>query len=298
MNFLKRKQRQKAPMIPFSEFSAGREKRMKPERKTVRSYLLVPFILWGLFLLALSYLLFFSGETMIADIDFTGNERISSTDIENIMRTDMRGEYFGVFPKNNFFFVPRGKILSDIRDFSPHVKSVRVERIFPNGLLVWIEERPIVIVWRSANEDFILDEEGVTQSHPNISSVLGSSTTIILYDEDGRETKSGDAVIDASIDASIVEYRRKFESRFGRTLSPEVHLLARFSGELVFHVEDGFDMMVDGHRPVDDTLSTLQATLDRGIPEMDQDHLSRVDLRTANKVYYTLDSEQGAGSSE
>ena len=264
---------------------------MKPERKTVRSYLFVSFILWGLFLLALGYLLFFSGETMIADIDFTGNDRISVTDLETMMRVDMTGKYFGVFSKNNFFFVPIENILSDIRDFSPHVRSVRVDRIFPSGLSVRIDERPVVIVWRSANEDFILNEEGVARSHPNISSVLGSPTTIILYDEDGRETSSGDTVIDASLDASIVEYQRKFESRFGRMLSPEVHLLARFSGELVFHMEDGFDMMIDGHRSVDDTLMTLQAALDRGIPEADQERLLRVDLRTANKVYYTVKGE-------
>lgn len=275
-------------MIPFSEFSAGREKRMKPERKAIQSYFFIPVVLWGLFLLTLGYFLFFSEETMIADIDFTGNERISVTDLENIMRADMGGKYLGVFPKNNFFFVPIGQIRLNIQDFSPHIRFVQIARIFPRGLSVHIEERPVVIVWRSANEDFILDESGHTQSHPNISSVLGSPTTITLYDEDGRETNTGDAVIEASLDASLLEYRGKFESRFGRMLSPEVHLVARFSGELVFHVEDGFDMVVDGHQLVDDTLNTLQAALDRGIPEADQAHLSRVDLRTANKVYYTI----------
>jgi hypothetical protein len=46
--------------------------------------------------------------------------------------------------------------------------------------------------------------------------------------------------------------------------------------------------MVDSHQSIDDTLMTLQAALDRGIPKSEEEHLSRMDLRTANKVYYTV----------
>jgi hypothetical protein len=111
---------------------------------------------------------------------------------------------------------------------------------------------------------------------------------VILWDEEGRETTVGDAVIDASLDTFIPECMQKFESRFGKTMTPEVQVISRFSGELLFHVEGGFDMMVDSHQSIDDTLMTLQAALDRGIPKSEEEHLSRMDLRTANKVYYTV----------
>jgi cell division septal protein FtsQ len=220
MNFLKRKNQKNKPIIPFSEFSGGREKRLKPERKAVQSYFLTALILWGFFFGSLFFLLFFSSETTIVDITFFGNGRISATDLRGIVRMDLEGRHFRIFPKNNFFFLPEKKILSDIKDFSPVVRSVSVERSFPNRLAVRIDERSSVIVWRSMNGDFILDEDGVAQSHPNIHSVLDDPSTVILWDEEGRETTVGDAVIDASLDTFIPECMQKFESRFGKTMTP------------------------------------------------------------------------------
>ena len=291
MNFLKRRQTKKTLIIPFSEFSGGREQRVRPERRAIQSYFLIALMLWGVFVCTLSSFLFFSGETTIVDIAFFGQDRISAADLRDIVRMDMEGRHLRVFPRNNFFFLPKEKILSDIRDFSPVIGSVSVERSFPNGLAVRIGERSSVIVWRSMNGDFVLDEAGVARSHPNIHSVLDDPSTVILWDEEGRETTVGDAVIDASLDTFIPECMQKFESRFGKTMTPEVRVISRFSGELLFHVEGGFDMMVDGHQSIDDTLMTLQAALNRGIPESDRDRLARVDLRTANKVYYTVKGE-------
>ncbi len=264
---------------------------MKPERRVVRSYLFVPLMLWGIFLLTLGYFLVFSEETVITDVAISGNDRISVTDVENIIHSDTAGKYLRVFPRHNFFFVPSKQISSDIRNLSPIVRSVRVERIFPRRLVVRIEERPFVIVWRSTNGDFLLDEDGSVQNHPNLASAFGSPTTIIIQDEDGRETVAGDIVTNPSVVSSIPEYKGKFESRFGKSIVPEVRMISRFSGELRFHVEGGFDMLLDSHQPVDDTLATLQAALERGIPEADREHVSRIDLRTKNRVYYTTREE-------
>lgn len=264
---------------------------MKPERRVVRSYSFVPLMLWGIFLLTLGYFLFFSEETVMTDVAISGNDRISVTDLEGIVHSDMAGKYFQVFSRSNFFFLPERKMLSDISNFSPYIKSVRAERIFPKGLVVRIEERPSVIVWRSTNGDFLLAEDGSVRNHPNLDSVFGSQANIIVLDEDGRETADGESVTTPGVVSYIPEYKGKFESRFGKSIVPEVRMISRFSGELRFHVEGEFDMMVDSHQSIDDTLMTLQAALERGIPESDRDRLARVDLRTANKVYYTVKGE-------
>lgn len=291
MNFLRKKQPKKTSIVPFSEFSSGREKWVLPERRVVRPSLVLFLVPWGVFLFTLVFVLFFSEETKITDIVFSGHDHVSVTDLEHIVRGDMEGKYFRVFSRNNFFFLPTKNIISDIENLSPEIRSVRVERIFPRGLSVRIDERTPVIVWRSANGDFILNEDGVARTHPSIDSVLGNPFTVILWDEEGRETTSGDTVVDASLDMSLLEYMQKFESRFGKRIDPNVRMTSRFSGELLFHVEGGFDMMIDSHQPIDETLGTLQAALDRGIPESDQERLARIDLRTANKVYYTVKGE-------
>lgn len=288
MNFPFGKKKKKTPMVPFSEFSASRERRMKPERREVPSHVFIPAILWALFLGALSYFLFFSEEGVISDIDVSGNQIVSRSDLEAVIHADMAGRYGRVFSKGNFFFVPVATLLRDVKDLSPYVESVSVRRTFPNGLSLTIEERPMVIVWRSSNGDFLLDENGYAEIHPNLASVIGNPETIILFDEVGRETNAGDVVTEANIAQFIPVFREKFESRFGKTLSPEVRVPSRFSGELLFHVEGGFDILLDSHQGAENILITLQAALDRGIPALDGERLSRVDLRTENRVYYTV----------
>lgn len=278
-------------MIPFSEFSASREKREKPERKSIRVRFLISGTLWGMFFLSLGYVLFFSEETVIRDVSFVGNDVIAISDLETMVQTDTAGKYFRWFPKNNFFLFPRTMLIQDIRDMSPKIRSVTLRRIFPSQLVVTIEERLTVIVWRSGGSDFLLSEDGHVMNHPNLSSVLDVPFAFILWDEDGRNTQSGDAVTEEDIPSFVGEFTKKFESRFGKTLSHEVRATSRFSGELIFHVEGGFDIWLDSHRSIDDTLITLQAALDRGVPEEEREHLSRVDLRTANRVYYTVNSE-------
>ncbi len=285
-------------MVPFSEFSASREKRVRPERQRARIRFLIPGILWIVFFLSLGYLLFFSVETTIRDISFVGNEAVSLTTLQAEVERDMQGKRLFLFPKNNFFFVPKNSLLDDIRNISPKIRSVTMEKIFPAGIIINIQERPTVIVWQSANGNFLLDEDGYVSDHPNLSLVLDTSYTFRVHDEDGRESEAGKRVAEGSIPSFVGDFVHTFESRFGKVLSHDIYMPLRFSGELIFHVEDGFDILLDRHQSVENTLTTLQAALIRGIPEADQEYLARLDLRTENKVYYTLDSEQGTRSRE
>jgi hypothetical protein len=113
-------------------------------------------------------------------------------------------------------------------------------------------------------------------------------SSFVVFDEAGRETQPGERVAEPNTPEFFGDFSQKFESHFDRKLARDVRLTSRFSGEFLFHVEGGFDILLDSHQPVDDIITTLQAALDRGIPEADRAQLSRVDLRTPNKVYYTV----------
>lgn len=285
-------------MIPFSEFSASREKRERPERKKPRARFLVPGILWMLFSVSLGYILFFSQETTVRDIFFSGNETIPLALLEDEADRVMQGRHFSVFPKNNFFFIPKEMLAADMRNISPKIREVTIRRIFPSRMDILVLERPVAIIWRSANGDFLLDEHGFASDHPNLSIAYDASFSFLLHDEAGRETAAGDVVMEKDIPLFIGEFAQKFESRFGKALSREVWVTSRFSGELLFHAEEGFDILLDSRFAPEDTLITLQAAMERGITEEDRKRLSRIDLRTENRVYYTLDSEQETKSKE
>ena len=279
-------------MVPFSEFSASRERRERPERKKERIGFLIPGMLWVLFSLSLGYFLFFSQETVVRDISFSGNETIPLISLEAEVRNVIQGKYLHVFSKDNFFFIPKKTLASNIRNMSPKIREAIVQRTFPSKMNIFIEERPVVIIWRSVNGDFLLNEDGSASSHPNLSAVYDASFSFILHDETGRETVAGDMVSEKNIPMFIGTFSQKFESHSGKTLSREVRMSSRFSGELLFHAEEGFDILLDSHFSVDDILITLQAAMERGITEEDRKHLSRIDLRTKNRVYYTLKADK------
>ena len=275
-------------MIPFSEFSASREKRERPERKKPKVRFLVPGMLWILFSVSFGYILFFSQETIIRDISFSGNETIPLALLETEADRAMQGKHFRVFPKNNFFFIPKETLAADMRNISPKIREVAIRRTFPSRMDILVRERPVAIIWRSANGDFLLDEYGFASDHPNLSIAYDAPFSFLLHDEAGRETAARDMVMGKDIPLFIGEFALKFESRFGKALSREVRVTSRFSGELLFHAEEGFDILLDSRFAPEDTLITLQAAMERGITEEDRKHLSRIDLRTENRVYYTL----------
>ena len=289
MNFFGSKQKKKTtPMILFSEFSASREKKGRPERKREIHPFLLPGVLWMMFFCILGYFLFFSRETEVRDISFVGNETIPSATIEMTVLGTVSGKYFSIFPRNNFFLLPKDALIQNMEDISPKIKSVTIRRIFPSGMEIGIEERPVVILWRSASGDFLLNEDGTVSHHPNLPLVSGESFSFLVHDEGGRDAAVDDTVTEAGTVSFIGDFVQKFESRFGKTLSHEVWVPSRFSGELSFHAEEGFDILLDSHFKADDILTTLQAAMERGIVEEDRQRLSRIDLRTENRVYYTL----------
>ncbi len=285
-------------MIPFSEFSASREKRGRPERKREIHPFLLPGVLWVIFFCVLGYFLFLSRETEVKNISFVGNETIPSATLEMAVLGMISGEYFSIFPRNNFFLLPKDALIQNMEDISPKIKSVTIRRIFPSGMEISIEERPVVILWRSASGDFLLNEDGTVSRHSNLSLVSGELFSFLVHDEEGRDATVDDIVTEAGMVSFIGDFVQKFESRFGKMLSHEIDVPSRFSGELLFHAEDGFDILLDSHFKVDDIFTTFQAAMERGIAEEDRQRLSRIDLRTENRVYYTLDSEQGVANQE
>ena len=286
MNFFGSKQKKKTTqIIPFSEFSASREKKGRPERKRDIHPLLLPGVLWVMFLCTLGYLLFFSRETEVKDVFFVGNETISLETLEMTVLGTISGEYFSILPRNNFFLLPKDALIRNMEDLSPKIKSVTIRRIFPSKIEAHVLERPVVVVLRSASENFLLNENGSVSYHPNLSVVSGESFSFLVHDEEGRSVAVDDIVTEAGTVSFIGDFVQKFESRFGKTLSHEVWVPSRFSGELSFHAEEGFDILLDSHFKADDILTTLQAAMERGIAEEDRSRLSRIDLRTENRVY-------------
>lgn len=236
---------------------------------------------------------------MIRDISFTGVEAVSLSEIQEKTNQNIEGKYLRLLPKNNFFFLSQESLISEIRNLSPKVRGVSIDQSFPSGMEIGIDERPTIIIWRSSNGEFLLNEKGFIENHPNLKSVYDMPYTFFLSDEEGRESSAGDRVAEGDIPSFVGNFSQKFESRFGKTLSRDIRLPLRFSGELLFHVENGFEILLDSRRPVDDILTTLQAAMERGIPETDRELLGRIDLRTENRVYYTLkNNEQGAESNE
>jgi hypothetical protein len=225
---------------------------------------------------------------MIREVAYTGYETVSLSELREKGASILSGKYLRIIPKNNFFFFPKEALIREVEDLSPKIRAVTIRRFFPDQLVIRIEERPVVVVWRSSDGDFLLHDDGVAFSHPRISLADGMERSFVIFDEAGRATQPGERVAESNMPEFLGDFSQKFESRFDRKLTRDVRLTSRFSGELLFHVEDGFDILIDSHQPVDDIITTLQAALDRGIPEADRTRLSRVDLRTPNKVYYTV----------
>lgn len=93
----------------------------------------------------------------IQNINISGNQTVGTSLIENTIRKEISGNYLLVFPKTNFLFYPKNKIIKALqKDFS-RLENIHVSLNDIHTLYITVTERSGEYIW--CGED--LPKEGV-----------------------------------------------------------------------------------------------------------------------------------------
>lgn len=241
-------------------------RRLKRER-IIRRYfkiLVIPF-LSAVFLIILANLPWLR----IQEIEVNGaeeNEKIA----RDLIKENLSGKIFLFFPADNIFFVNKQRLIKEIKNKFPEIKSADLRtNFFGRRIKVDIENRQIFAFTCAEEKCFYLDERGVLFKQAPIMS--GG----ILLEVIASSTESfGDF-------HKISFIARKIEENLKEDKLSKIILKGENSFELVF--VSGLKIISDLETRPEKILRNLNIVLQS---VKDRKNLEYIDLRFGNKAYY------------
>ena len=124
-------------------------------------------VLFLAFVGVIFYFFLFFQKFQIKNIIISGNEKVSSQDIKNIVLSEVDKKIISFLNFNiksrSFFLADAKNIKKQILDSFPMAENVKVNKNFPESIIVEVKERSPFAVFYSQNNDdrFYIDENGV-----------------------------------------------------------------------------------------------------------------------------------------
>ncbi|MCK4520376.1 FtsQ-type POTRA domain-containing protein [Candidatus Parcubacteria bacterium] len=243
----------------------------EPHRiKRKKSLLKNKFFWIGILVLAivvlLSYFLFFHSFFKIDKIEISGNEKLKTEQIENLIEKN-----------KNIFLFNTEKNKNKILENFPEVVEIYIEKDFPRSIKIQVEERKPVAVFCQNQEYFFIDKKGIVYEKAESNSMLKIKN--LTFD---RELELGNEVL-AENELKQILY---IQSRIEDDLEIQIELAEIVSASrLNIQISEGWQIYFNTQRALDWQLTELKLVLEKKIPQEKREGLEYIDLRF-EKVYY------------
>lgn len=258
------------------------------------------YVLCFLFLSVSVYIVFFSDFLKVRDISFAHPpETFTSRDALQGIRDYMNIRVFGFLSRENFLFFSQDSLQKFFQDRYRTVRSVRVEKSFPDSVRVTFDERHVAALWCVPGKCFQIDKEGYAfnQDDENPEALYGSQeiSPVPIF---VQEAPDGDILNTTVLSPDELE---KWVS-FWKLFQEEGSVGARFvrmpkdaSYEFTVETREGWPVRMSTEFSLDQGLRMLKTFLTESITPEERSQIESVDLRSENKIFYTL---RGSGEDE
>ncbi|TSD02072.1 MAG: Uncharacterized protein Athens071425_170 [Parcubacteria group bacterium Athens0714_25] len=268
-----------------------REKKVRHERslflRAIFYFLLASFV--AVFL----YVLFFSGFLKISKITLEGAKDLKREDVLEIVDNYLHGKYWGIVEKNNFILVFEGKLENKILDKFRKIRSIEVEKIFPNTLNIIIDERESLLIWSAGDEKFVLDENGRAYERADFNSKLVKENNLVeIKDESNKSVSIGEKVLSSDyIDFSLA-IRDRIEKEIDLPIENQYRTNSRIADEVIVRTQEGWDIFLNNKLDLDYSSRMLKTFLEKQVGQDQRRELEYVDLRIEKKIYYKFKKKE------
>lgn len=218
----------------------------------------------------------------IADISFSGLERVLSADVEVKIREDLRGAFLLVLPRSSYFLFDSAaseeKILKDF----PRLESIHITKEFPSKISVVAHEREFWAIYCAGESGRCgyIDKTGFVYEEAPVST--GSLILTVFRDTGSVQIPS------QSLERALVEKFILFSELLKNETGEEVESFILSGGlddEFRVRVREGFLLYVKRDDDFTQVTKTLKIFLEKEIGK-NRNSLEYVDLRFGNKIFY------------
>ena len=233
---------------------------------------------------------FYIPKFRVAEISIGGLSSLNQEDLREEISGVLNGKFYGIFPYDNILMVPREKIIAVLLEKFSLLKSVSINREFPQSLSVIAEERKVEALWcpgavltstiPSAAECAFVDAEGfIFQPAPLFSGM------IFLKFFDGRTELPaiGKEMLAEGEFRKLTALKDKLD---GKNLYI-AKIILKDAEIYEIYLNEGWYILFNSKNEAEQTFGNLELVLGATIKEK-RPELDYVDLRFGKKVFFKL----------
>lgn len=253
-------------------------RKLKQRKKlTQRTFFWIFSLIFILSAALFSFALFFP-KFQISNIEVSGNERISSEEIESAASDYLGKKSIG----RSIFFASAKKAEKNIMDKFPAIEEVNAKKKFPNGISFTIKERKQFAV--SCSNDaakgtkcFLIDSNGII--FEQAQDELPEDMIVIVLD--GKKFSLGESAVSKDIVDAISKVNDNLKNNF--QLSVKKAMVSNF---LIFETSEGWQVHFDPASDINLQIVKLNSLLENEISAGERKNLQYIYLQYKDRVYY------------
>lgn len=86
-------------------------------------------------------------KLLISRVSIEGNKTVSDFEIRQVVKGELSGKYFRLYPKSNALLFPRDQVIQAIAKAFPRLSSIKLEQPDLRSLVLTVEERHGEFLW-------------------------------------------------------------------------------------------------------------------------------------------------------
>lgn len=289
MRFLWKSQlkQERGKFLPPSDEKKKKKREIRSRSTGERIALFGAVFLWLLFLGTAVYAGMFSSYLKYTDWQVTGLSVVSEDSVREAVERVLAERYLGFIPRDTFFMVRPVALASLLGGQYPLLRTVTVERTFPQSLKITVEERTTLVLWCSLGTCAHVLENGDTIPVTDVyEQEENRARTIFLEDGSGQPIRFGTKIFEEGFTARIVFLREQLRERFGIETESKLSFVSRFANEVRMRTTEGWEIYWSASMSPEASLDAFVLLYDDEIPRERLKDLLYVDLRTENRIFY------------
>lgn len=246
--------------------------------------------LWGLGGIILLIIIVGLGSIFLPDQFMIKNVVVSNTRPEVAQQIqkyvqDVVQNKSKLFGKTSIFLVPRDLLEFELPNKFAIIKTVQILRELPNTIHIVIQEKVPVAVLISGGVSYALDPAGVAFEEVSDERMKDNKYPIISDERKTTQIDIGKPVMDPRILTMMHDIARLLPEKFGLQID-KITIPAIGSQELHVYTSEGWMLVLDNGRTLDDQFLVLEKILTEQITNDKRPALSYIDLRATGKAFY------------
>lgn len=209
-------------------------------------------------------------EINISNIEVHGNNIVSQEELQNLVKSQLEGNYLNIFSKSNILLYSKSDIIASISDSYKRIKTIEVGRSNINTIYIAVDEREPHALWCN-QRCYFLDSVGYIYTEAPIFSGNIFFTYNIPIDGEpiGTQLLSEDEFTTLGFLLELLEELEPIQLSLIDNIDFEIEM--KDGSKIYFSRDKDFGNIYDN---LESVLSLLEGSIEY------------IDLRFGSKVYY------------